>query len=59
MSGGNIGLIPKWNNGELLVVGASLESGGTQVIVLNAALGLDWCDMIVDILGNNISKINI
>ena len=56
---GQYWLDPQWNNGELLVVGASLESGGTQVIVLNAALGLDWCDMIVDILGNNISKINI
>ena len=59
MSGGSIGLIAKWNSGEWLVVGVSLESGGTRVNVLNAALGLDCGDTIVDILGNNISKINI
>ena len=59
MSGGNIGLIPKWNNGEWLVVGASLESGGTRVNVLNAALGLDCGDTSINILGNNISKVNI
>merc|ERR1711878_36348 len=53
----NLGQVSTWHNSWGLVVDSNLESSGTPVHKLDAPLGLDGGDGVVDVLGHHISSV--